>query len=494
MGQHCCCLGGTLEEDERETAPRASRSGARAAAALALRQQRECEGAEAAARAALETAGGSAWLELREERERARLMLSAADTWVRAELAHLDLQEKRGRMDVDLAQALAWGKLREGAAEACRCATETASGSDRGRCSSSGRESDCATPEERSLGEGSGEAHPQRPPDSYEEVATVAERLGQGMFGLVFAGLAKDPELPEKVAVKIFATPEEDEERTRRALSAITGLKHANLVSTYAHGVLPDEKGRAVFAEHSASGAPPAIQSRLHFRWMVMPRGHMTVGWTIRSRKRKGYRFKVKVLTTWAQEAARGLAELHRHHLVHTDLKVENMLLAPSPSGDNFVCQLCDLDSVHGVGSICRAITYRCLDPFKFAEQVRTTNYDWDIWAMGIAAHEVLTQGTLPPGMVEAFKAAERGQFVQIRARQGLPAAVASVLEECWKPAGLRCTAQAFSEACDPRAFHKATPKKSPVYEAYEAVMHDEDCSFEEWLTARLQPKGRAAT
>eukprot|EP01062_Namystynia_karyoxenos_P000128 TRINITY_DN10036_c0_g3_i1.p1 TRINITY_DN10036_c0_g3~~TRINITY_DN10036_c0_g3_i1.p1 ORF type:complete len:546 (+),score=134.62 TRINITY_DN10036_c0_g3_i1:39-1676(+) len=527
MGQHCCCLGGTVEADEREEAPRASsrekrvrgftveeascRGGvaaeeAAARSALAQlclrgRESAECAAAEQGARGALEAAAEEAALCQRERWGRGELQIGETRAWEQRALALLRTAEGSERGRLQSAQDAAWGAVYEEAIKA-RCAADACpAGSLLCRSNSCGRDSDgsgpfAATPEASSLGDPTlpAEAAAARRAPSYEELVDIREVLGQGTFGIVFAGEVRDAAegseiamMPKQVAVKVFATPDGDADRMQWALDTVTRLPHhSNLVTTYIHGQLPQHVGENFFAQHSRAKESPVTGMRLHYRWAVMSMAPKTVKYIIHSMRSKGRRLPMKILAPWMQQAACGMAELHQHGLVHTDFKAENLLLAASPEAGVFTCQVCDTDSVHQVGVWCKAATASYLDPLLYAKKVRITSFDWDVWSLGITAHVVFTQGVMPSGMAEAFEAGERGEYAQIRARQGLSAVVGSLLEDCWRPAGQRCTASDFATRCNPRALHKAIPKGSPDYEA---VMHIQDRSLEEWLEPRLKAK-----
>ncbi len=127
----------------------------------------------------------------------------------------------------------------------------------------------------------------------------VEGRLGAGAMGVVYA--ARDPMLRRDIAIKVLATNRTSEGgmvRARREAQAMAQLSHPNVVKVFAIG------------EHE--GALFIAMERI--------RGETLRAW------QSARHTPDEVLAVYRQ-AARGLAELHEHGLVHRDFKPANAMI-----------------------------------------------------------------------------------------------------------------------------------------------------------------------
>lgn len=127
----------------------------------------------------------------------------------------------------------------------------------------------------------------------------IEGKLGAGAMGVVYA--ARDPMLRRDIAIKVLAAKRTSDEgmiRARREAQAMAQLSHPNVVKVFAIG------------EHE--GALYIAMERI--------RGETLRAWQSASHTPD------EVLAVYRQ-AARGLAELHEHGLVHRDFKPANAMI-----------------------------------------------------------------------------------------------------------------------------------------------------------------------
>ncbi len=129
----------------------------------------------------------------------------------------------------------------------------------------------------------------------------LGDRLGAGGMGEVYR--AFDERLDRTVAVKLIraesATEEDRRERFRREAQAAARLSHPSIVQIY---------------DVVTSGETDAIVMEL------------VEGTTLADLVDDGL-VSIETAVRWAEEVAEGLAEAHRHGIVHRDLKIENVMV-----------------------------------------------------------------------------------------------------------------------------------------------------------------------
>lgn len=196
----------------------------------------------------------------------------------------------------------------------------------------------------------------------------VLKRLGAGGMGEVF--LAYDERLDRQVAIKrirsdAVSTPER-RERFRREARMAAKLNHPAIVQIY--DVLSEGDGSFIVMEH-------------------------VEGTNLRSLLDDGP-LPVAEVATLARDVAEGLAEAHRHGIVHRDLKSENVLVTPEGRAKiadfgiaKRVLAGTEEDSLTREGRVLG--TYRIMSP----EQARGEAVDFrsDLFSLGVLLYEALT-------------------------------------------------------------------------------------------------------
>ena len=162
-----------------------------------------------------------------------------------------------------------------------------------------GSTSDATVSRERPTSRAHGEYHPGDELDRYELVA----KLGQGGFGVVWE--ANDPSLQRRVALKLlhdtWGRDGGPRARLRREAVALASLSHPNVVEIFDTGLT---QGRVFIS-------------------MELVRGQTLSDWA-------AGRPSLHALLDAFDQAARGLAAVHRAGLVHRDLKPANMMRTSS--------------------------------------------------------------------------------------------------------------------------------------------------------------------
>jgi serine/threonine-protein kinase len=195
----------------------------------------------------------------------------------------------------------------------------------------------------------------------------VLKRLGAGGMGEVF--LAYDERLDRKVAIKrirpdAVSTPER-RERFRREARVAAKLNHPSIVQIY--DVLADGEVNFLVMEHVEG---------TNLR-QLLDDGPLPVGEVV----------------TLARDVAEGLAEAHRHGIIHRDLKSENVLVTPEGRAKiadfgiaKRVLAGTEEDSLTGDGRVLG--TYRAMSP----EQARGEAVDFrsDLFSLGVLLYEAL--------------------------------------------------------------------------------------------------------
>jgi eukaryotic-like serine/threonine-protein kinase len=205
--------------------------------------------------------------------------------------------------------------------------------------------------------------------------------IGFGGMGIVCA--ATHLELGTPIAVK-FVRPERAADERAAARFLTEARAAAQLQSQYACRVM--DCGRL------PSGSPYIVMEYL-------------TGQDLRTRVDNGGPLEVEAAVLLALHACEALAEAHTKHIVHRDVKPENLFVAESPGGAPLLKvldfgiskQLSPLlapssltDSTESMGSPFHMSPEQMLDPSNVDSRT-------DIWSLGVVLYEILT-GQMPFG------------------------------------------------------------------------------------------------
>lgn len=204
--------------------------------------------------------------------------------------------------------------------------------------------------------------------DRYE----LGERLGLGGMSTVVA--AFDRRLERRVAVKLLAEHLADDaqfvSRFRREALAAAQLVHPNIVQVFDFG-LDAQSGRHYIVMERVNGRSALELLREHGR--LEPE------------------FAVDII----EQACRGLAEAHRHGVVHRDVKPANLLRSDDRlvkvADFGIARNLADESGITQVGSVIGTASY--LSPEQTLGERATSRSD--IYALGVVAYQLLS-GDLP--------------------------------------------------------------------------------------------------
>mmetsp|Transcript_113417 Transcript_113417/g.316850 ORF Transcript_113417/g.316850 Transcript_113417/m.316850 type:complete len:377 (+) Transcript_113417:63-1193(+) len=219
---------------------------------------------------------------------------------------------------------------------------------------------------------------PAAAPCDFHAEYRLAEKLGSGSFGLVYA--ARRVADGEDVAVKAVDMCKED----------VAG-RHA--------GNLDRRRQRAVETEIAILHMLPRSANVITFLGAYVEDGLAYLVMERCSLSLLPYLHSMPVLTEAALKPAfedmlRGIAACHSAGIVHRDVKCDNFLAAPRCGGPGHMVKLCDFGCATRIRPAAgRALAGVCgTAPYMAPEMVRGEGYGAgvDVWAMGVLAHVLL--------------------------------------------------------------------------------------------------------
>ncbi|KAF9928643.1 hypothetical protein BGZ67_006860 [Mortierella alpina] len=198
------------------------------------------------------------------------------------------------------------------------------------------------------------------------QLFTKQELVGRGAYGAVYKGI--DNETKQVVAIKVLNldTDEEDVSDIQREIRTLSQLKNCDSqnITRYHGSFLNGTK-----------------------LWIVMD---YAAGGSIRSLLQALVRIDEKCIAVIAREVLQALGYLHKHGIIHRDIKAANILLT-----DKGRVQLCDF-------GVAGQVTMNSLKrnsfvgtPYWMAPEVikegQTYDCKADIWSFGITVYEIAT-------------------------------------------------------------------------------------------------------
>jgi eukaryotic-like serine/threonine-protein kinase len=236
-------------------------------------------------------------------------------------------------------------------------------------------------------------------------------RIGQGGMSTVYR--AFDTVLERPVAVKLMhreiAAEADQLERFRREARAVAQLSHPHIVTVIDAGEEPHADGM---------GTPYIV-----FEYVD--------GETLKALIRRTGPLEVTQALAYAIEIARALQAAHEHHIVHRDVKPQNVLLTPEGSA-----KITDFGIARTLTEQGLTLDGRVLGTTDYVSPEQALGHQVtgqsDIYSLGVVLYEMLT-GSIPftgdtPVVIAMRHVREEVPDVQLR-RPELSAATAAVVD-----------------------------------------------------------------
>eukprot|EP00760_Papus_ankaliazontas_P026926 PhM_4_TR3087/c3_g1_i1/m.53879 len=218
--------------------------------------------------------------------------------------------------------------------------------------------------------------------------------IGRGNFGTVYMGMIAQQGVARLVAVKEISTMpghlrEGELSSLRAEVALLQKLVHPNIIRHY--GVSETECSMSVVMEFA-------------------------VGGSLTSLSKKFRRLSPSIIRLYTYEMLQGLRYLHRHNVVHRDIKGDNVLI----DAEGHV-RLADFGASRLLSGMSKNPTGGVGSPYFMApEVIKNLPYDTkaDIWSVGCTVVEMLNGGQAP--WVETFENAYAAMYY-IGCTEGIP-------------------------------------------------------------------------
>ncbi|XP_044538588.1 mitogen-activated protein kinase kinase kinase kinase 4-like [Gracilinanus agilis] len=206
----------------------------------------------------------------------------------------------------------------------------------------------------------------------------LVQVVGNGTYGQVYKG--RHVKTGQLAAVKVMSVTEDEEEEIKMEINMLKKYSHHRNIATY----------YGAFVKKNLSGHDDQL-------WLVMEYcGAGSV--TDLVKKTKGNSFKEDWISYICREVLRGLSHLHMHHVIHRDIKGQNVLLT-----ENAEVKLVDfgvsaqLDRTAGRRNTFIGTPYWMAPEVIACDENPDSTYDYrsDLWSLGITAME-MAEGAPP--------------------------------------------------------------------------------------------------
>uniref|UniRef100_A0A8C4SGE6 Si:zfos-2326c3.2 n=1 Tax=Erpetoichthys calabaricus TaxID=27687 RepID=A0A8C4SGE6_ERPCA len=206
----------------------------------------------------------------------------------------------------------------------------------------------------------------------------LVEVVGNGTYGQVYKG--RHVKTGQLAAIKVMEVTEDEEDEIKMEINMLKKYSHHRNIATY-YGAFVK---KSMTNEH-------------HQLWLVMEYcGAGSV--TDLVKKTKGNCLKEDWIAYICREVLRGLSHLHSHHVIHRDIKGQNVLLT-----ENAEVKLVDfgvsaqLDQTIGRRNTFIGTPYWMAPEVIACDENPDSTYDYrsDLWSLGITALE-MAEGAPP--------------------------------------------------------------------------------------------------
>ncbi|XP_028815638.1 mitogen-activated protein kinase kinase kinase kinase 4 isoform X3 [Denticeps clupeoides] len=206
----------------------------------------------------------------------------------------------------------------------------------------------------------------------------LVEVVGNGTYGQVYKG--RHVKTGQLAAIKVMDVTEEEEDEIKLEINMLKSYSHHRNIATY----------YGAFVKKSTAGHDDQL-------WLVMEYcGAGSV--TDLVKKTKGNALKEDWIAYICREVLRGLSHLHSHHVIHRDIKGQNVLLT-----ENAEVKLVDfgvsaqLDRTIGRRNTFIGTPYWMAPEVIACDENPNSTYDYrsDLWSLGITALE-MAEGAPP--------------------------------------------------------------------------------------------------